>query len=680
MLLSQPDKAQANAAQQDSAQVIAPRFHLFFDPKVVEGMWEHNYPGGMIGYTSCLTAGIARWLMLSSQEGQPKPNFEQGIQRGLAAMRALHQEGYGGRGTTVANAQLRFPLELVAAELAKEETPFAVAEVRSPVRFLGQPLALASRAVASRTAKGTRAGVDTTETPDFWTILQDRYRGDLDGVAQQIVLYGVGVALQGVPLGEFGNLLTVDRQEIESFRSIRALVGNYLRQDNQKRPLSIAVFGSPGSGKSFGVEEVAKSLPGQQIKKLDFNLSQFGGPEQLLDAFHQVRDVVLSSQIPLVFWDEFDTALDREHLGWLRHFLAPMQDGSFQEGQITHPIGRSIFVFAGGTSHSMEAFNRFDENSFRLAKGPDFVSRLKGYVNIMGPNPQGDASTDPYFIIRRAILLRSILQRHAHRLFQEGDGAQVVSIDSGVLRAFLQIPDYKHGARSMEALVAMSTLAGQRHFERSCLPAEAQLNLHVDGRRFLSLMHQMELDGVLLERLAEAHHEVFRAGLPEGSAATYAKTPYADLPEDIREENRAAVRDIFNKLSKVGYVMISARNGERVARFPDDTVEILAEMEHDRWMKSKIAAGWRYGENLGRDRQDPIGKLHEDLLPWLELSEEERAGLYTPAEAAAIGTKVLPEEEKDKDRALARGIPDILARAGYVIAKIGDGGSSKDPR
>jgi hypothetical protein len=45
-------------------------------------------------------------------------------------------------------------------------------------------------------------------------------------------------------------------------------------------------------------------------------------------------------------------------LGWLRYFLAPIQDGTFQEGQITHPLGRAIFVFARGTSITMEAFSQ----------------------------------------------------------------------------------------------------------------------------------------------------------------------------------------------------------------------------------------------------------------------------------------------------------------------------------
>ena len=108
-----------------------------------------------------------------------------------------------------------------------------------------------------------------------------------------------------------------------------------------------------------------------------------------------MRDIGLSGKIPLVFWDEFDTSLEETPLGWLRYFLAPMQDGKFQEGQINHPIGRAIFVFAGGTSSSMAEFDKGTEENFKSAKGPDFVSRLKGYINVLGPNPVKGRAGDP---------------------------------------------------------------------------------------------------------------------------------------------------------------------------------------------------------------------------------------------------------------------------------------------
>ena len=57
---------------------------------------------------------------------------------------------------------------------------------------------------------------------------------------------------------------------------------------------------------------------------------------------------------------------------------------------------------------------------------------------------------------------------------------------TGVLRAFLEIDEYIHGARSMEAIVQMSSLAGKPRLERSSLPARQQLAVHVDADKFLA--------------------------------------------------------------------------------------------------------------------------------------------------------------------------------------------------
>lgn len=133
----------------------------------------------------------------------------------------------------------------------------------------------------------------------------------------------------------------------------------------------------------------------------------------MIAAFHKVRDLSLEEKIPLVFFDEFDSAFEGK-LGWLKYFLSPMQDGKFREGDAIHPIGKAIFVFAGGMSST---FNKFcgkdieNENEkkqftreFEGSKGPDFISRLRGYVNILGPN-QTDKEWDQLFIIRRAMML-----------------------------------------------------------------------------------------------------------------------------------------------------------------------------------------------------------------------------------------------------------------------------------
>jgi hypothetical protein len=73
-------------------------------------------------------------------------------------------------------------------------------------------------------------------------------------------------------------------------------------------------------------------------------------------------------------------------------------------------------------------------------------------------------------------------------MMRDGAEGPRLEIDEGVLRAFLAIDEYIHGARSMQAIVEMSTLSGKPRFERSSLPARRQLALHVDAGRFLELV------------------------------------------------------------------------------------------------------------------------------------------------------------------------------------------------
>ena len=145
-------------------------------------------------------------------------------------------------------------------------------------------------------------------------------------------------------------------------------------------------------------------LPGQ-LRTLEFNLSQLPGDDGLAAAFHVVRDAVLEQHLPLVFWDEFDTPLEGASLGWLRRFLMPMQDAAFLDGDVSHPLGPAIFVFAGGTCATFAEFSTGDTPDDRRAKKSDFISRLRGYMDVLGPNPTG-----PYDVgvkLRRALLLHA---------------------------------------------------------------------------------------------------------------------------------------------------------------------------------------------------------------------------------------------------------------------------------
>ena len=72
-------------------------------------------------------------------------------------------------------------------------------------------------------------------------------------------------------------------------------------------------------------------------------------------------------------------------------------------------------------------------------------------------------------------------------------------------------------------------------------------------------------------------------------------------------------------------------------------IEDMAEAAHQIWMEGKIRAGWTYAPVTNKE-----AKQHSCLVPYSELSEA----------------------DKESDRDLVRGIPDILARAGYEVRKI----------
>jgi len=77
---------------------------------------------------------------------------------------------------------------------------------------------------------------------------------------------------------------------------------------------------------------------------------------------------------------------------------------------------------------------------------------------------------------------------------------------------------------------------------------------------------------------------------------------------------------------------------------------------------------WRYGKPT-----DKPNHVHEDLLPWREMTDDELALVFNQNELDALGQDPLPEAEKEKDRELVRRIPYILGRIGYTVIKLDNG-------
>ena len=290
------------------------------------------------------------------------------------------------------------------------------------------------------------------------------------------------------PVVKFKRLEVVDRREIESYKAVHSLLVNVMTH-KQDKPLSIAVFGPPGSGKSFTVNElIASANPGIEIYFRIINMTQITSYDELKKEFDKAHENHELRRLPVLFFDEFDSAFEGKAHGWLKYFLMPMEDWENpKEAKDDRPRkGSPIFIFAGGTSHSYTDFSREDvalsedqRAKFVQAKGPDFVSRLRGHINILGPNRVDD--DDDAHVIRRAILLGSIMEQNKIKSHE---------IDDSIIRAMLRVSSFKHGARSMRAVISMCAKLGGKNGKivSSVLPTLPQLNMHVNGKEFIEMI------------------------------------------------------------------------------------------------------------------------------------------------------------------------------------------------
>ena len=143
------------------------------------------------------------------------------------------------------------------------------------------------------------------------------------------------------------------------------------------------------------------------------------------------------------------------------------------------------------------------------------------------------------------------------------------------------------------------------------------------------------------EELARQMHHDFLSRTEPG--ATPHLVPWDELLEAKRESNRAGVDHIAVKLARIGCrVVPQGRGRAKRFTFTDEEIEAMAQLEHARWVGEQAAAGTRYGPT-----RDDAARLHPSMVDWAQL----------------------PEEEREKDREIARRIPEQLLAVGYGVIR-----------
>ncbi len=233
-------------------------------------------------------------------------------------------------------------------------------------------------------------------------------------------------------------------------------------------------------------------------------------------------------------------------------------------------------------------------------------------------------------------------------LFASGvspDDVRVVGIGGGPMAAVEYRIALALGARV--GLVARSGREAERIFiDPHWAASEVLLSLPPDPQAVRAFLgwEPLKISEDARETIAKAIHEDYRRSQVEKQRTSDpAMADWDRLHDDLKESNRDQARHLLEKLRQIGCSLQRLEEARgKPEQFSADEIELLARMEHGRYVAERLLKGWRYGE-----KRDVERKTHPSLVGWDEL----------------------PESEKEKDRESVRNIPALLATVGLALRR-----------
>lgn len=458
-----------------------------------------------------------------------------------------------------------------------------------------------------------------------------------------------------------------------------------LRHEGNRSQFTVLVPATvPTEGLTW-TESEARGLARDRLERVLNRLRELGveadGDVADPDPYLAVEDTIRGQR-----FDEVILSAPSKRSGWMKPDLPKKMEGAFRlpvvyvagerEEEVRVTALMRTKILGGLSGRHLRAF----------AKATMVESFRPGATIV----EEGSVGSDLYMIIdgRVKVLMggRAVDRLSVGEAFGE---ASVLASGSRTTSVVAESPTRCLRLPGKELLAAM---AGDPEVAARVLEATG-IRLRELSRGFRDIMSSLALDADLLERLAEEIHVEYCAEelakgskwgepaddylLRHESLASYAGrggdggkampnlVAYENLPEQVKEQNRDLVREIPKRLAAAAYVMRPLAPGEVPTKFSDQEIEVLAEREHDRWVRLKLAQGWSFAS-----ARDDNARHHPSLVPWGDLSPEERQSRFGMDGASKIGAGALSEEEKDKDRALTRTFGAILGRVGYTAVKL----------
>ena len=158
-----------------------------------------------------------------------------------------------------------------------------------------------------------------------------------------------------------------------------------------------------------------------------------------------------------------------------------------------------------------------------------------------------------------------------------------------------------------------------------------------------------------IDVLARAWHDEYRKTLPPERHDAPANRPWPELPEFYKMSNRRACDHLPIKLAQAGLRMeevpvwktidLKDENTEEpiVVALTAEEIDLLAHLEHRRWLIERRLLGWRHGQKRSETK-----RLNPLLVEWTKL----------------------PEADREQRRQETADLPKMLAGAGYVLRRV----------
>ncbi len=142
-------------------------------------------------------------------------------------------------------------------------------------------------------------------------------------------------------------------------------------------------------------------------------------------------------------------------------------------------------------------------------------------------------------------------------------------------------------------------------------------------------------DGGLVELFARTMHSEQQSHMKGAGRTNWHQLDPVDKTQTLTRS-----RFLLSMLHIAGFNVCRAQDSDNPLYFTRDVLDLLAEMEHDRWSRERIEAGWRYDAKTDKDR-----RVTPYRIPWSKI----------------------PEKVRLWDREAVKYLPKLLLRSGYSI-------------